>query len=144
MCGVVKQAAGLEFGTTWCREVICPFCAQGRELVTGTRWPSSPFALALSWGTGTACNKSIIWTIQWKHAYVDLTGIVHRCSSKGQSSLTCTGLVRGRQKTRLSINKQLHGPFVSTHQNHSHLCLTYVCVCLRVFYGIIFCRLKFM
>lgn len=77
----------------------------------GTRWPSSPPAPASSWGTGTACKETTIWSVQWKHTNVDLTGIEHRCPSKGQSSLT--GLVRGRQKTHRSRNKQGHGPFVS-------------------------------
>lgn len=49
--------------------------------------------------------------------YVDLSGIVQWCSSIGQSSQACTGLVRGRQKTRWSTNQQGHSPIVSMHHN---------------------------
>lgn len=37
---------------------------------------------------------------------VGLNGIVHWCSSIGQRSQACTGLVRGRQKTQLYRNQQ--------------------------------------
>ena len=126
MCRCVEQwswhlawsltASGLE-------GVHLPFLPRGGGTGLGTQWLSSPLAPESSRVTGTPSSKPLSWTIQWMEVYVDLSGIVHWCSSIGQSSLACTGLIRRRQKTHWSTNLKGHSPIVSMH-HHTCRCTT--------------------